>query len=81
MFVQQKSTNNLIEVLTLQDLYDPCCQEIIGQSHAGEEMQEPSSYIKSELIFPSGEELPRCWLDPHYREPGSRTSAIAAKSR
>ncbi len=80
MFVQQKSTNNLIEVLTLQDLYDPCRQEIIGQSHAGEEMQEPISYLKSELIFPSGEELPRCWLDPHYREAISGATAMSAKS-
>lgn len=78
MFVQQKSTNNLIEVLTLQDLYDPCCQEIIGQNHAGEEMQEPSSYLKSELIFPSGEEFPRCWLDPHYREARSGATAMSA---
>ncbi|KST69878.1 hypothetical protein [Mastigocoleus testarum] len=77
MFVQQKSTNNLIEVLTLQDLYDPCRKEIMGQSHAGEEMQEPSSYLKSELIFPSGEELPLCWLDPHYREVKSGKNAMS----
>jgi len=25
-------------------------------------------YMKSSLIFLSGEELPRCWTDPHYRD-------------
>ena len=77
MFVQQKRTKNLIEVLTLQDLYDPFSKEIIGQSHAGEELQDEASYIKSELIFPSGEELPRCWIDPHYREHKATVAAMS----
>jgi hypothetical protein len=68
MFLQHKPTQVLIEILSVNDLYDPCQREIMGRSHAGEELQEPDSYPKLELIFPSGEPLPRCWLDPHYRE-------------
>ena len=68
MFLQQKTTGDLVEILTLADLYNPCCQEVTGQSHAGEEIQDPYSFLKSELIFPSGESLPLCWLDSHYRK-------------
>jgi hypothetical protein len=31
-------------------------------------MQDPEKFAKSELQFPSGEPLPRCWLDAHYRD-------------
>ena len=68
MFLKHKFNGQLVEVLTLDSMYDPCLQEITGRMHAGEEMQEPETFIKSELIFPSGESLPICWLDPHYRE-------------
>jgi hypothetical protein len=67
MFLQHKRSGDLIEVLTLQELYNPCQHEIVGRMHAGEEMQDPESFEKSDMVFPSGEALPRCWLDPHYR--------------
>jgi hypothetical protein len=41
---------------------------VVGRFHAGEEMQDPEKFTKKEMLFPSGEELPRCWLDAHYRE-------------
>ena len=68
MFLQHKSNGQLVEVLTLDSMYDPCIKEITGRLHAGEEMQDPETFSKSELIFPSGESLPTCWLNPHYRE-------------
>jgi hypothetical protein len=67
MFLQHKRSGDLVEILTLQELYNPCQREIVGKMHAGEEMQDPESFEKSEMIFPSGEPLPRCWLDPNYR--------------
>jgi hypothetical protein len=30
-------------------------------------MQDPAEFPKAELCFPSGENLPRCWIDPNYR--------------
>ena len=75
MFLKQKSSHNLIEVLTLQDLWDPCITEITGRLHAGEEMQDPEPFRKVDLIFPSDEPLPACWLDPDYRHQGSHTIA------
>ncbi len=68
MFLKHKQTSDLIEVLTTDDLYNPCRQEITGRAHAGEELQDPETFMKAELIFPSGEPLPRCWLDAHYQE-------------
>jgi hypothetical protein len=68
MFLLHKPTDVLVEVLSLDSLFDPCHSEIIGQSHRGQELQDPSSFMKAELAFPSGEVLPLCWLNPRYRE-------------
>jgi len=68
MFLQHTPTHNLVEVLSLPDLWDPCQAQIRGRFHAGEELQEPESFEKLELRFPSGEALPLCWRDPHYRD-------------
>ena len=67
MFLQHKRSGDLVEVLNLENLYDPCQGYINGRFHCGEEMQEPERFAKSEVRFPSGEPLPRCWLDPDYR--------------
>jgi hypothetical protein len=77
MFLLQKSTHNLVEVLSVQELFNPCSTEVLAQCHAGEELQEPETFLKSELMFPSGEELPRCWSNPHYREMETKTQATA----
>jgi len=67
MFLMQKNSRNLVEVLSMQNLFDPFSLEVTAQSHSGEELQEPETFLKSELAFPSGEDLPRCWVDPNYR--------------
>jgi len=55
--------------LSLPQLFDPFAASVQGRLHAGEELQEPEAFVKAELIFPSGELLPQCWLDPHYQQP------------
>lgn len=67
MFLQRKFDEDLIEVLNTEDLFNPCLTEFLGRSHCGEEMQDPQLYAKKDLIFPSGESLPICWLEPNYR--------------
>ncbi len=57
----------MVEVLALEDLFNPSHGELMGRFHAGEELQDPERFRKEELEFPSGEPLPRCWIDPHYR--------------
>lgn len=67
MFLKDRKSGDLVEVLSVADLIDPCKETLPGRFHAGEEMGEPSTFSKSDLLFPSGEELPRCWLDPDYK--------------
>lgn len=68
MYLKHESTGDLVEVLNIEKLFDPFAAEISGRFHAGEELQEPAPFRKADLVFPSGEPLPRCWTDPHYRE-------------
>ncbi|MFN9546047.1 MAG: acetyltransferase [Cyanobacteriota bacterium] len=58
---------SLVEVLDLKPLFDPFETSIPARIHGGEELQDAQSFAKSDLFFPSGESLPRCWLDPHYQ--------------
>jgi len=57
----------LVEVLDQRQLVDPFSAVVAGRIHGGEELQDPHHFSKTELRFPSGEALPRCWLDPAYR--------------
>lgn len=68
MFLLHRPTQVLVEILNLSDLFNPFDAEVQGRSHAGEELQDPALFLKTELVFPSGEALPICWLDGHYRE-------------
>jgi hypothetical protein len=67
MYLKQMRSGDLVEVIDLTAVFDPCAASIRGRIHAGEELQDPADFSKSELVFPSGEALPRCWLDPDYR--------------
>ena len=68
MFLKQKSAGrHLVEILGLNDLFSPSHAKVVGRLHYGEEVQDPEGIPKSELTFLSGEDLPRCWLDPQYR--------------
>lgn len=68
MYLRHKPSNDLVEVLDLPSLFDPFQTQLQGRFHAGEELQDPAPFSKAELVFPSGEPLPRCWIDPQYRE-------------
>ena len=67
MFLKDKTNDDLVEILTLKELFDPCQTEVMGRFQQGEEVQDPEKLKKAELFFPSGETLPKCWIDPHYR--------------
>jgi hypothetical protein len=67
MYLMHKPSGDLVEVMTVDRLFDPFQKEITGRFHAGEELQEPAPFAKLDLVFPSGEYLPRCWTDPAYK--------------
>ena len=68
MFLKQRHNGHLVEVLNVDDLFNLYHDELEGRYHVGEELQDAEMFKKSDLIFMSGEELPRCWTDPHYRD-------------
>ena len=66
MLLQDKQTGNLVEVLDLKELFNPVQDAIQGRVQSGQEEQDPEPISKSTLLFPSGESLPRCWIDADY---------------
>ncbi len=68
MFLKHQANGHLVEVLSLNDLFNPNHRQMVGRYHYGEEAQDPEKFNKADLRFQSGEALPRCWTDPHYRD-------------
>ena len=68
MYLKEKDAGHLVHVLDLQGLFDPHDQSVKCERHYGEEAQDAEQFQKAGLVFPSGEALPRCWTDPHYRD-------------
>lgn len=68
MFLKERTSGDLVEIAELPDLFNMYSDDIVGRFQCGEEAQEPERFSKSALVFPSGEELPQCWIDPHYRD-------------
>lgn len=67
MLLKDKKSDGLIEITELDQLINPKEEQVMGQEQAGQEEQEPESFMKKDLVFPSGETLPRCWLDSDYK--------------
>lgn len=59
---------SLVEVLDLKQLFDPFASEVQVRLHAGEELQDPGPVRKDHLVFPTGEPLPRCWVEGRHGE-------------
>lgn len=68
MFLKLKSSGHMVEVLALTDLFNPFSAQVSGRYNHGEEAQDPEDFAKDDLVFLSGEDLPRCWTDSHYRD-------------
>jgi len=68
MLLKLKSNEHMVEVQNLIDLMNLNLDEVTGRYQEGEEQQDPEKFKKADLVFLSGEELPRCWTDPHYRD-------------
>ncbi len=68
MFLKHCGNGKMIEVLSLNDLFNPNHPRLVGRYNVGEELQDPEQFAKEDLEFLSGEPLPRCWVDLHYRD-------------
>ena len=67
MFLQIKDSRDLVKIVDVQELFDPNIETVHAQDQQEQEEQETDIYKKEELVFPSGEKLPLCWLDSQYR--------------
>jgi hypothetical protein len=67
MLLQAKDSGSIVEIIDIQELINPVSDIVKGQNQLGQEEQDPTSYKKENLVFPSGESLPRCWVDANYR--------------
>ena len=68
MFLKHVPSGDLVEVLDLPAVIDPSSPNVRVREYINDQLQRPDNIPKSELVFPSGEALPRCWIDSHYRE-------------
>ncbi len=67
MFLKEKESGDLVKIVDVDALIMPTRKEVAGCIQAGQEEQDPTSFDKSQLVFPSGEMLPRCWVDSEYQ--------------
>ena len=68
MLLKLKENRHLVAVTDISDLLNPFKSTIRARLQCGEEEQDLETFPKEGLCFPSGEELPRCWVDEHYRD-------------
>ena len=66
MYLRTKENGDLVEVLDISALVDPCRDEMPGRYPLGGGKQHAVVLKKTMLSFPSGGALPRRWLDPKY---------------
>ncbi|GLX76991.1 hypothetical protein tinsulaeT_03310 [Thalassotalea insulae] len=69
MFLRNRHNGDIVDVTSMGELTNLFRDTVIGRYQAGEELQDPQEFNKADLTFLSGEELPQCWTDPHYRKP------------
>jgi hypothetical protein len=68
MLLKTRTGDHMVDIENLIELIDVNCDKVIGRFQEGEEQQDPEKINKVDLVFLSGEDLPRCWTDPHYRD-------------
>lgn len=68
MLFKERNSGHMVEIANLIDLMNVHRAAVSGRYQEGEEQQDPEIFRKENLVFLSGEDLPRCWTDPHYRD-------------
>ena len=63
----KEKRDELVEIADVTELINPFKEEVMAQIQVGEEEQDPEPFKKSDLVFPSGENLPQCWVDSNYK--------------
>jgi hypothetical protein len=66
MYLISKENGDLVEVLDISALVDPCRDEMPGRRQLSGERQVAGVFKKAALTFRSGGALPQCWLNPEH---------------
>ncbi len=74
MLLREKRSSDFVKVTNVQDLLNPVRDMIGAQVQSGQNEQPPQPFKKKDLVFPSGEMLPQCWVDADYQD-HQRTTA------
>lgn len=67
MLLKNTQDDALVQITEIDELIDPFKDKVTGQTQAGQNEQPPEPFNKKDLIFPSGESLPVCWIDSNYK--------------
>ncbi|GAA5187666.1 acetyltransferase [Ferrimonas gelatinilytica] len=67
MLLRDKNTGDLVEVMDDNGLHNPFVDRVKVQYQCGQDLADPELCDKQSLVFPSGEALPECWINGHYR--------------
>lgn len=67
MLLQDKQSGSLVEIVDVEELFNPVHPNVKGRFQSGQNEQPSESIKKENLTFPSGENLPLCWIDEDYR--------------
>ena len=67
MFLKETRTGDLVDVVDMGALVNPFAQQVNVQYQSGQDLADPVAIDKQNLAFPSGEELPECWVNGYYR--------------
>ena len=67
MLLKSTKEDGLVQISEIEELIDPFKDKVTGQIQAGQNEQPPEAFSKKDLVFPSGESLPVCWLDSNYQ--------------
>ncbi|MBY5920545.1 acetyltransferase [Ferrimonas balearica] len=68
MLLRDTQSGDLVEVMDTTALVNPFADSVMVQFQCGEDLPDPEICTKSNLVFPSGETLPECWRNGHYRQ-------------
>ncbi len=68
MLLMRRLDQRLIAVDDIQCLSNPYKGQIVGRLQWGEEEQDSEIFDKADVCFLSGEGMPLCWCDEHYRD-------------
>jgi hypothetical protein len=67
MFLKEIRTGDLVDVIDMGSLINPFTRQVDVQYQSGEDLADPVAIDKQSLAFPSGEQLPECWINGYYR--------------